>query len=107
MVSTIGGFLFGYDTGVISGALLFLQQEFQLTPFESELVVSATVFGAIAGAVLGSSANELWGRRKVILSSALLFAFGALGMGLARSVQELVLGRLAVGVGLGLSSMTG
>ncbi|ETV75740.1 hypothetical protein H257_10115 [Aphanomyces astaci] len=106
MVSTIGGFLFGYDTGVISGALLFLQQEFQLTPFESELVVSATVFGAIAGAVIGSSANELWGRRKVILSSALLFAFGALGMGLARSVQELVLGRLAVGVGLGLSSMT-
>ncbi|KAF0703670.1 Aste57867_7569 [Aphanomyces stellatus] len=107
LVSTVGGFLFGYDTGVISGALLFLQQEFHLTSFESELVVSATVFGAIIGAVLGSCSNELWGRRKVILGSAFLFTLGALGMGFSRSVHELILGRLCVGVGLGLSSMTG
>ncbi|ETW06855.1 hypothetical protein, variant [Aphanomyces invadans] len=106
LVSTIGGFLFGYDTGVISGALLYLQQEFQLTAFECELVVSATVFGAIAGAIAGSCANEVVGRRKVILLSAMLFAVGALCMGFARSVQELVVGRLLVGLGLGLSSMT-
>ncbi|RHY26430.1 hypothetical protein DYB32_007620 [Aphanomyces invadans] len=97
LVSTIGGFLFGYDTGVISGALLYLQQEFQLTAFECELVVSATVFGAIAGAIAGSCANEVVGRRKVILLSAMLFAVGALCMGFARSVQELVVGRLLHG----------
>ncbi|CAK4085127.1 unnamed protein product [Aphanomyces euteiches] len=106
VVSTVGGFLFGYDTGVISGALLFLQQDFQLTSFESELVVSATIFGAIVGSVLGSCSNEVLGRRKTILVSAFLFTIGSIGMGVCRNVHELILGRFGVGLGLGLSSMT-
>ncbi|KDO16128.1 hypothetical protein SPRG_18335, partial [Saprolegnia parasitica CBS 223.65] len=97
LVSTTGGFLFGYDTGVISGALIFLQEDFHLDSFQSEVVVSATVFGAILGAAAGSCANDAWGRRRVILISAVLFAIGSALMGFAQT---------NVGLGLGLSSLT-
>ncbi|EQC26421.1 hypothetical protein SDRG_15766 [Saprolegnia diclina VS20] len=106
LVSTTGGFLFGYDTGVISGALIFLQEDFHLDSFQSEVVVSATVFGAILGAAAGSCANDAWGRRRVILISAVLFAIGSALMGFAQSKYELIFGRLSVGLGLGLSSLT-
>ncbi|OQR83334.1 proton myo-inositol cotransporter [Achlya hypogyna] len=106
LVSTTGGFLFGYDTGVISGALVFLQDEFHLNSFQSEVVVSATVFGAIIGAAAGSCANDAWGRRRVILVSAVLFALGSAFMGFAQSKYELIIGRFGVGLGLGLSSLT-
>jgi len=106
-VSTVGGFLFGYDTGVISGALVYIQSEFHLNSVQSEIVVSATVLGAIVGAAIGSCGNEIWGRRKVILVSAALFMIGALSMGISSTYGQLVLGRLVIGLGLGLSSMTG
>ncbi|OQR91760.1 proton myo-inositol cotransporter [Thraustotheca clavata] len=106
IAATAGGFLFGYDTGVISGALVFLQDEFHLSSIESELVVSATVLGAIAGAAAGGLANAVYGRRRVILTSALVFTIGSVSLGLAQTKYELIIGRFGVGVGVGLSSMT-
>ncbi|TMW65062.1 hypothetical protein Poli38472_009229 [Pythium oligandrum] len=106
--STIGGFLFGYDTGVISGALVLLKspEVFNLTAFESESVVSAAVFGAIVGAALSSYGNDAFGRKPVILFSSTMFTLGSVLMGAATSFSALLVGRLVVGFGIGCSSMT-
>ncbi|OQS01144.1 proton myo-inositol cotransporter [Achlya hypogyna] len=107
--SCIGGFLFGYDTGVISGALVSMQSAeggFALSTFESETVVSAAIVGAILGAGIGSLGNDRAGRKPMILVSSVLFTLGAAGMGLATSLVILVAGRFVVGIAIGISSMT-
>ncbi|KAI9986135.1 hypothetical protein PInf_025046 [Phytophthora infestans] len=108
LCSTIGGFLFGYDTGVISGALVLLKGPtgFNLTDLQSESVVSAAVFGAIAGAALSSCGNHMLGRRPVILLSSAMFAIGSCLMATAETFIELLFGRLVVGVAIGFASMT-
>ncbi|CAH0493536.1 unnamed protein product [Peronospora farinosa] len=106
--STIGGFLFGYDTGVISGALVLLKspQVFNLSDFESESIVSAAIGGAIIGAALSSCGNEMFGRRRVILLSSAMFTAGSILMATAHSFGELLTGRLIVGIAIGFASMT-
>ncbi|KAL7680044.1 putative major facilitator, sugar transporter, major facilitator superfamily [Plasmopara halstedii] len=108
LCSTLGGFLFGYDTGVISGVLVLLKdpQSFHLTNFESETVVSAAIFGAILGAALSSCGNHIFGRRPVILLSSIMFAIGSSFMAVATSFIELLVGRLIVGIAIGFASMT-
>ncbi|RLN37274.1 hypothetical protein BBJ28_00010301 [Nothophytophthora sp. Chile5] len=108
LCATIGGFLFGYDTGVISGALVLLKSPdaFNLTAVQSESVVSAAVGGAIAGAALSSCGNHMFGRRRVILLSSALFAVGSGLMAMAETFTELLVGRLVVGLGIGFASMT-
>ncbi|KAL4173306.1 hypothetical protein KRP22_008459 [Phytophthora ramorum] len=108
LCSTIGGFLFGYDTGVISGALVLLKgpKVFHLTHLQSESVVSAAVFGAIAGAALSSCGTHVFGRRPVILLSSAMFAVGSCLMAAAQTFMALLFGRLVVGVAIGFASMT-
>lgn len=93
---------------MISGALVLLKspEVFNLTALQSESVVSAAVFGAIIGAALSSCGNHVFGRKPVILLSSLLFTLGSVLMGVAQSFSALLVGRLAVGVGIGFSSMT-
>ncbi|KAI7867955.1 general substrate transporter [Spinellus fusiger] len=93
----VGGFLFGYDTGVISGALQPLQDTFQLNTVQKELVVGGTTLGAIFG-------GFFCGMILVIVSS-IIFIAGALLLALARSYPVLLLGRLVVGLGVGMASM--
>ncbi|EGZ29437.1 hypothetical protein PHYSODRAFT_249258 [Phytophthora sojae] len=108
LCSTIGGFLFGYDTGVISGALGLLKgpEAFRLTDLQSESAVSAAVFGAIAGAALSSCDNHVFGWRPVILLSSAMFALGSCLMEAAQTFVTLLFGRLIVGVAIGFASMT-
>ncbi|POM68383.1 Inositol transporter [Phytophthora palmivora] len=108
LCASIGGFLFGYDTGVISGALVLLQspQGFALSDVQSEAVVAAAVGGAIAGAALCGIGNDKLGRRPVILISSALFTVGAGIMAIAGTFVELLAGRLIVGVGIGCASTT-
>ncbi|KAG7385588.1 hypothetical protein PHYPSEUDO_001240 [Phytophthora pseudosyringae] len=108
LCSTIGGFLFGYDTGVISGALVLLKspEVFDLTDLQSESVVSAAVGGAIVGAALSSCGNDVFGRRRVILLSSAMFTAGSVLMAAAHSFGELLVGRLVVGIAIGFASMT-
>ncbi|KAF4036855.1 Sugar (and other) transporter [Phytophthora infestans] len=108
LCASIGGFLFGYDTGVISGALVLLQspQGFALSDLQSEAVVASAVGGAIAGAALSGIGNDKFGRRQVILASSALFTVGAGLMAVAGSFLELIAGRLIVGVGIGCASTT-
>ncbi|CAM9131905.1 unnamed protein product [Chrysoparadoxa australica] len=106
VAAAIGGFLFGYDTGVVSGAMLKIVDEMALTSVQEEVVVSSTIAAAIAGSVFGGKANQRFGRRPSILFAAGTFTLGAIVMGEASSFQVLVLGRITVGLGIGVASLT-
>ena len=99
--AAIGGFLFGYDTGVISGAMILIKEEFQLSYFWQELIVSATIGTAIPGALLGGVLNQRRGRKPMLIASAMVFTVGAVIMGVAHSREVLLVGRLTVGFGIG------
>lgn len=105
----IGGLLFGYDTGVISGALLYIRDEFKVvdknTPLQ-EAIVSTAVAGAIIGAAVGGWLNDRIGRKKTILFADILFLLGAILMASAQSPSVLIVGRVFVGFGVGMASMT-
>ncbi|KAL1276062.1 hypothetical protein QQF64_035685, partial [Cirrhinus molitorella] len=104
--SAIGGFLFGYDTGVVSGAMLLLKRDMNITALWQELLVSGTVAAAAVSALLGGYLNGLFGRRVCILTASFTFAIGAIVLGSAPNKEALLVGRLIVGLGLGIASMT-
>lgn len=105
-VAAIGGLLFGYDTGVISGAILYIQQEYPITVFQEELIISMVSLGAVFGALLGGPLSDRLGRKKIVLSSSLVFIVSAIGLSLSRGVSELIFWRLLVGFAIGVSSAT-
>ncbi|HEX4141453.1 MAG TPA: sugar porter family MFS transporter, partial [Candidatus Methylacidiphilales bacterium] len=105
-ISALAGLLFGYDTGVVSGAVLFVQQDFHLTTFQEETVVSAVLLGAMIGAALGGRLADRFGRRAVLIQVALLFMVGALGTALAPDEVWLAAGRIVVGIAIGAASFT-
>ncbi|KAF7015896.1 hypothetical protein CFC21_029615 [Triticum aestivum] len=105
----IGGLLFGYDTGVISGALLYIRDDFRSVDKNTwlqEMIVSMAVAGAIIGAAVGGWTNDRFGRRTSILVADLLFFAGAVVMASATGPVQLVVGRVFVGLGVGMASMT-
>ncbi|XP_010478403.1 PREDICTED: probable inositol transporter 2 [Camelina sativa] len=105
----IGGLLFGYDTGVISGALLYIRDDFKSVDKNTwlqEMIVSMAVAGAIVGAAIGGWANDRFGRRSAILMADFLFLLGAIIMAAAPNPSLLVVGRVFVGLGVGMASMT-
>src|SRR3954453_23047430 len=77
-IAGLGGLLFGYDTGIIASALLFVKKDFDLSGFEQGMVVSAVPVGAIFGAAIAGQAADKLGRRRTIISSAVVFLIGAL-----------------------------
>jgi MFS transporter, SP family, galactose:H+ symporter len=105
-VSALAGLLFGYDTGVISGAILFVQEDFRLSNLHEEIVVSAVLLGAMIGAAIGGRLADRFGRRSVLIQVACLFILGALGTALAPGMLWLAIGRVVVGVAIGIASFT-
>jgi SP family galactose:H+ symporter-like MFS transporter len=105
-VSAIAGLLFGYDTGVISGALLFIKQDFHLSATLQEVVTSAVLMGAVIGAISGGWLADRFGRRSMIITAAIVFALGAIGTALTPSVALLITGRVVVGLAIGVASLT-
>jgi len=105
-VATLGGLLFGYDTGVISGALLFMGDELHLTPFTTGLVTSSLLFGAAFGALFSGYFAAAAGRRRIILLLAIIFAVGSIGTALAPSVEWMIAFRVVLGVAVGGASAT-
>lgn len=99
--SALGGFLFGYDTGVVSGALLLLKKELHLDAFWQELLVSGTVGAAALSALAGGALNGSCGRRACILLASGLFTLGSAVLAAARDKETLLGGRIVVGLGIG------
>lgn len=105
-ISALAGLLFGYDTGVISGAILFVRKDFLLSTFQEEAVVAAVLLGAVAGAAFGGKLADALGRRKLLIWVAILFIIGAIGTALAPTPTWLAIGRVVVGVAIGIASFT-
>ncbi|WP_271203396.1 sugar porter family MFS transporter [Methylopila jiangsuensis] len=103
--ASLGGLLFGYDTGVVSGALPFIRDLFQLSEAMQGFVVSIALLGAAAGAAAAGQLADAYGRRKVIIVVAGFFVVGALLCAIAGNVPVLLAGRLILGVAIGVASM--
>ena len=106
VVATFGGLLFGYDTGVINGALEPMKTDLGLTSFTEGVVVSILIFGAAIGAIVGGKLSDLRGRRNNILLIALVFVIGTVGCVLSPSWPVLAFFRLVLGLAVGAASAT-
>ena len=102
--AAIGGFLFGYDTGVISGAMLLLRDEFSLTSLEQEMIVSVTIGAAFASALFGGFLSDRFGRKACTLFASFVFTAGAVVLAAAQNVPMLIAGRTTLGIGIGNES---
>jgi SP family galactose:H+ symporter-like MFS transporter len=102
--AALGGLLFGYDTGIISGALLFLKTEFSLTPNMQAVVTSAALGGAAVGAAFGGLVADRFGRRSVMLVLAIWFVIGSLLCAISTTVGVLITGRALLGICIGIVS---
>lgn len=105
-ISALAGLLFGYDTGVISGARLFFQEDFHLSTFQGEVAVAVALLGSLIGAASSGALADRFGRRSVLFQVACLFILGALGTAFAPGMILLSIGRLVVGIAIGIASYT-
>jgi SP family galactose:H+ symporter-like MFS transporter len=103
-VAAIGGLLFGYDTGVVSGAILFVKTQFSLSSAMEEIVVSAVLVGAIIGAVIGGTLTGRFGRRGLIILAGIIFTVSAIGTAVAPTVTWLIVARVVSGLAIGIAS---
>jgi sugar porter (SP) family MFS transporter len=101
----LGGVLFGYDTGVISGALLFIPNDFKLTPFLQGAIVAGLLLGAMVGAAFAGRLSDKLGRRRLIIIAAIVFTGGALLAALAPTVWVLIAARVIIGLAVGSAAL--
>ncbi|HKA28447.1 MAG TPA: sugar porter family MFS transporter [Candidatus Binatia bacterium] len=106
-IAAIGGGLFGYDTGVISGAILYIKKEFPIDDATEGLVVSAVTAGALVSAMVAGVLADRGGRRLTNIAAGIVFAVASLLCAVANSVSTLIAGRFLVGCGIGLTSVGG
>jgi len=104
-VAALGGLLFGFDTGVIAGAMLFIVPEFHLGPAQQGLVVSAVTFGALLGSLVGGIASDKIGRRWTNIVAGMSFIAGSVLSAIAPNVDALIASRVIIGLAIGLTSV--
>jgi sugar porter (SP) family MFS transporter len=104
-VAALGGLLFGFDTAIINGALVFLKKDFGLSDSQTELAASSILFGAVAGAAIAGWLTDRYGRRRLLFGAALLFTLSAIAAALPRTLTEFVVARLAGGIAIGVASL--
>ncbi|MEA2158165.1 MAG: hypothetical protein QOD66_545 [Solirubrobacteraceae bacterium] len=101
----LGGLLFGYDTGVISGAILFIPKDFKLSPFLQGAIVAGLLLGAMVGAAGAGRLSDRLGRKRLIIAAAVVFTIGSLLAALAPSVGILVAARVIIGLAVGSAAL--
>jgi major inositol transporter-like SP family MFS transporter len=106
VISTLGGLLFGYDTGVISGALLFIGKDLHLSQTEQTFVVTSLLFGAIIGAQIGGRLADAIGRRGSMRIYAVVFFLGAIGSGFSPTLPLIYASRVVLGLAVGAAAAT-
>ena len=102
IIASLGGLLSGYDTGVISGALLFINETWDLSDSLQGIVVSSVLIGAVIGAATNGILADIFGRKKVIIATAIIFIIGSILCGFAPNVYVLIISRIFVGLAVGI-----
>ncbi len=105
LVATLGGLLFGYDTGVISDAIGFLTQRFSLTPAMEGWAMSCAIFGCALGAVLAGVVGDRLGRKRLLVLAAFLFAVSSVGTSLPKTLGVFIVFRTLAGIGIGMAAL--
>ncbi|KAK7102427.1 proton myo-inositol cotransporter-like [Littorina saxatilis] len=103
--ATLGGFLMGYDIGIVSGSMLFFRPYFKLSTFWTEAIVSAAVGTAAVSSLAGGWVTDKIGRRPSLLIGSVIFSIGGVVMGAAPNKELLLVGRMICGLGIGLASV--
>src|SRR5262252_7207457 len=104
MVAAIGGLLFGFDTAVINGAIVFIKRQFALSDSQTEFAASSLLLGCVIGASVAAFTSDLFGRKRVLLGAAALFTISSIGTALPRDLIEFSFARLVGGVAIGIAS---
>ncbi len=105
LVAATSGLLFGFDIAVINGALLLLRQQFGLDEVQTELAASSLLIGCVFGAALGGMMSDRWGRRRILIVAAILFAVSSAGAALPRTLTEFMVARFVGGLAIGIASL--
>src|SRR6202140_789895 len=104
MVAALGGLLFGFDTAVINGAIVFIKQQFALSDSQTEIAASSLLLGCVVGASVAAFTSDRFGRKRVLLGAAALFAVSSLGSALPRDLTQFVIARVIGGLAIGIAS---
>lgn len=104
-ISALGGYLFGFDFAVISGALPFLQKQFELTPYWEGFATGSLALGAIVGCLIAGWVSDKYGRKPSLLVAAAIFALSSLSMAFSPSRDIFIATRFCAGIGVGMASM--
>lgn len=103
--AAVSGLLFGFDTAVINGALVFLREQFHLSDFQTEVAAGSLLVGCIAGSSAAGALSDSFGRRRVLIAAGILFCLSSLATALPRNLHEFTLARLIAGVAIGIASV--
>ncbi len=104
ITASLGGLLSGFDMGVISGALLYINQTWTLSPLEQGWLVSSAIVGSVIGAAANGVLADIYGRKKIIIATALIFIAGSLMCGYAATAGWLIFSRIIIGIAVGMIS---
>ncbi len=105
LVAAVSGLLFGFDTAVINGALVFLREQFGLSDGQTEVAAGSLLIGCVFGSSAAGGLSDKWGRKRVLLAAAMLFCLSSLCTALPRNLTQFVIARFVAGLAIGVSSV--